>query len=473
MTRAVEFPFSLCRFGIARADITPPSGIYHRMWGAAAHDRATGVHRPLMATAFHMSPEDGPGVTVVSVDHCVFWFGANARLLAGVATEGVDPPLIACTHTHAAGLVDLSRADRPGGELIAPYLDSLAARINQLAAEARATAKSCVISYGFGRCDLAVHRDYPDGERVVCGYNPDGPADDTVLAMRVTDETGRPVATLVNYACHPTTLAWQNPLISPDFPGAMRELVERDTGVPCAFLQGASGDLGPRDGFVGDPAVADRNGRRLGYAALAALEGLPPPLTRFEYAGAVESGAVLGTWKYKALSPDARAAAGRWRHQRWTVEVPYRADLPTIADTRRDRDKWAAEERDALAPGDAKRAADCRAYVERMDRQLMRLADLPAGAGFPLTVDLWQAGDAVWLAVGAEHYQYLQTELRRRFPRTPVVVTTLVNGWAPGYLPTAGVYGRGVYQERIAMVAAGGLELLTENIALRIAEWVP
>ena len=23
-------------------------GIYHRMWGAARHDRATGVHRPLL-----------------------------------------------------------------------------------------------------------------------------------------------------------------------------------------------------------------------------------------------------------------------------------------------------------------------------------------------------------------------------------------------------------------------------------------
>ena len=49
---------------------------------------------------------------------------------------------------------------------------------------------------------------------------------------------------MVNYACHPTTLAWENTLISPDFPGAMREVVERATAAPCVFLQGASGDLG-------------------------------------------------------------------------------------------------------------------------------------------------------------------------------------------------------------------------------------
>ena len=43
------------------------------------------------------------------------------------------------------------------------------------------------------------------------------------------------------------------------------------------FLQGASGDTGPRDGFVGDTEVADRNGRQLGYAALSALESIPTP----------------------------------------------------------------------------------------------------------------------------------------------------------------------------------------------------
>src|SRR4051794_20752813 len=46
----VDTPQSVCRLGLARADITPPVGIYHRMWGAATHDRASGVHRPLTAT---------------------------------------------------------------------------------------------------------------------------------------------------------------------------------------------------------------------------------------------------------------------------------------------------------------------------------------------------------------------------------------------------------------------------------------
>src|SRR5207244_4779778 len=118
-----------------------------------------------------------------------------------------------------------------------------------------------------------------ESSQYVCGFHPNGPADDTVLVAKIVEDGGRTVASVVNYACHPTTLAWENTLISPDYPGAMREVVEQATGAPCVFLQGASGDLGPREGFVGDPPIADRNGRQLGHAALAALEALPPPGT--------------------------------------------------------------------------------------------------------------------------------------------------------------------------------------------------
>src|SRR5438093_6459168 len=54
----VNTPQSRCRFALAWADITPPIGIYHRMWGAAKHERATGVHRPLRATVAVFAPLD-------------------------------------------------------------------------------------------------------------------------------------------------------------------------------------------------------------------------------------------------------------------------------------------------------------------------------------------------------------------------------------------------------------------------------
>jgi hypothetical protein len=478
----VETPTSLCRLGLARADITPPVGIYHRAWGAATHDRATGVHRPLTATAAVFQAADAPTTAdteqvVLAVDHCLLWGRELDELLGTICRGAGCAPgqvVIAFSHTHASGLLGRERADLPGGDLIPPYLDELTRRLTELVRQARAAVRPVTVTYGTGRCSMAAHRDFPDEQsgQIVCGFNPAGPADDTVLVARAANEAGRPVATFVNYACHPTTLAWENTLLSPDFPGAMREVVEVATRAPCLFLQGASGDLGPREGFVGDPAVADRNGRQLGYAALAALEAMSPPGTRFEYTGPVISGATLGTWRHVPLAAGQRRAKSLWQMRRWTVDLPYRRELLSSEQIEAERSRWQREEEVARQAGDAGRVRDCRAMVERMTRWRTRVTVLPPGDVFPLPVTLWRMGDALWLAVEAEHYQYLQTALRQRFAGVPIVVMTLANGSRPTYLPTADAYGKGIYQESIAVLAPGCLESLTEAIGAAMAEWL-
>src|SRR5205814_1136303 len=120
---------------------------------------------------------------------------------------------------------------------------------------------------------LATNRDYFDEEAQLwaCGYNPERTPDGTLLVARVTGQDGHILATLYNYGCHPTTLAWKNWVLSPDFVGAAREVLLNAFNAPSLFLQGALGDQAPRDNYVGDTAVADRNGRQLGYAAAAAI----------------------------------------------------------------------------------------------------------------------------------------------------------------------------------------------------------
>src|SRR5207244_2163726 len=96
-----------------------------------------------------------------------------------------------------------------------------------------------------------------------------------------------------------------------DYIGAAREVLETAYGAPSLFFHGASGELAPRDDYVGDPAVADRNGRQLGYAAAAAIEALPPAAARFVYTGIVASGANLGTWEYQPCEPAQLAESSR------------------------------------------------------------------------------------------------------------------------------------------------------------------
>ncbi|HZK80135.1 MAG TPA: hypothetical protein VFC46_03690 [Humisphaera sp.] len=479
----VNTPQTHCRLGAARGDITPPVGIYHRMWGAASHDRSTGIHRLLTATVLAIRSDgattassDG-GMVVVSLDHCILGESDIDNIRRHVAESTsfqFSQVHVSLTHTHGAGLMMRDRADLPGGDLIVPYLEEVARRVGSLAREAEQSLRPASIVYGVGRCNLAAHRDFFDTRRggYVCGFNPNQRADDTVMVGRATDSQRRTIATIVNYACHPTTLAWENTLISPDYLGAMRETTESMTGgAPCLFLQGASAELGPREGFVGDVQIADRNGRQLAYAALSVLESLPPPATRFEYTGAVISGAVLGTWRHIPVEARETAALSQSRCRKWVVDLPYRADRPTLVETRTERERLIALEQLARQNGDVAADQDLRAKVEQMTRQIMRLEALPPGDAFPLPVAVYQLGAAVWVFVAGEHYSVLQTTLRNRFPNLAILVATITDGWQPGYLPQASVYGKGIYQESIAMVAPGSLERVIEEIVGQIEKW--
>ncbi len=181
--KVVKIPQARLRAAIVRRDITPPVGVYHRMWGAALHDRATGIHRPLMATLLWMESEDAsaPEVQIlIALDHCIL---DSAELLnmrhaiSGTTGVPVECILITMSHTHGSGWMSRTRSDLPGGELLGPYLDDLAKQLAQLAKQAKDQAVAVRMVYGQGRCDLAQHRDFFDVERqsYVCGFNPDGP----------------------------------------------------------------------------------------------------------------------------------------------------------------------------------------------------------------------------------------------------------------------------------------------------------
>jgi hypothetical protein len=474
MTTRVETPQSSCKVGFARADITPPVGCYHRMWGASLHEQSTGIHKPLLATALWIESLDGVNrQVIIGLDHCLLdpvEFKSIREHVAKVVEIPAKEVHVAMTHTHGSAWMSRSRSHLPGGEMIGPYLDKMTATCGEIAMEARQSSCDATIVYGTARCDLARHRDYPDlvSKQIVCGFNPDGPADDTVMLGKAVSTDGRILGTIVNYACHPTTLAWQNTLISPDYIGAMREVVEQETMAPCLFLQGSSGELGPKEGFVGDTTVADQNGRQLGFAALSGLAAIPKPGTHFEYAGPVISGAILGTWKHEPITAQFAEEAKVWAAKELKVDLHYRLELPTEAETREELKRWQIEEEVVSTERDSKRISDCHAKVEQMNRQLVRLAALTPGKAYPFPVSITRIGHAIWVFTPGELYQQFQIRLRKQFPKFAVIVSTITDDWQPGYVPPATSYGYGIYQEIIAATTPGSFEALTQTVCREI-----
>jgi hypothetical protein len=477
-TTLVPTPTSRLRVGLARVDITPPVGIYHPMWGAARHHRATGIHRPLFADALAFAPlEGGTPIIRIEMDHVGMEDKQQAELVRRVsAAVGVPAENVLTTfsHTHASGYFAGDRVHLPGGELIEAYVADLYAWSEEIARRAVADLQPAVITYGVGKCTLAANRDYWDDERSMhaCGFNPDGPpADDTVMLARITDEQGALRGTVVNYACHPTTLAWENTLISPDYIGAMREVVEEATGAPCIFAQGACGELGPRQGQQGDTAVADRNGRQLGYAALATLERMDPPLHDYHYQGPVISGATLADWRYRPMSEERLAATTIFQGGRYTAHLPQKP-LPDAVALEAEMEDWGTKQQEADQRGDAIAARDYGARLERARRWLLRIRYLRDEPTYPYHFSVYRLGDAIWITCGGEPYNVLQRELRRRFPDHPILLTPLAGDFQVAYLLPSDRYGKGLYQEEPSILAPGCLEILIEAIAERVAALV-
>jgi neutral ceramidase len=242
------------RAGAAKADITPPTG--HPMWGyAARHDAACqGVLDPLLARALVLDA-GGKRIALVSLD-----LGraptrdSTARIRERVAKEaGVAEVFLVGSHTHHGPVLELDTWPTPEKS----YVRELERKLGDLIAEASKGLRPA--RHGVASKEVALNRNRQSKRA-------DAPVDRELLVLRVEGSDGKPVAYAVNFAAHPTMTEAKDLRFSADYPGPMAEVVEKETGVPCLFLQGAAGDLSARspEGVRGPQAF----GKLLGQEVL-------------------------------------------------------------------------------------------------------------------------------------------------------------------------------------------------------------
>ena len=131
------------RVGVARGDITPPAGIYFRLWGSARHDVPSGVHRPMVMTCAVFADAEGRNPLVLVTLDLSWWRSkedeAGIRLAVLKATGlAEDRLIIQPSHSHSAPMISLDLADKPGGHLVAGFRQHVTETCIRLVAEARA-----------------------------------------------------------------------------------------------------------------------------------------------------------------------------------------------------------------------------------------------------------------------------------------------------------------------------------------------
>jgi hypothetical protein len=144
------------------------------------------------------------------------------------------------------------------------------------------------------------------------GANPLGPIDDAVQIVRVDKAGGGPLAVMIHYACHGTSLGGRNSEVSSEWMGRMQKYVEKQfPGLGAIYLQGAAGDINPRvvgglDGNADNIEVTWALGEEIGREVASVYRQLAPePLARPRLQ--IETADILLPRRYDLLFKDFTA----------------------------------------------------------------------------------------------------------------------------------------------------------------------
>lgn len=262
------------RAAVGAVAITPEEPLW--MGGYAARDEpADGKIHDLFAKVLVVENLNGHRLVLVTTD----LLGITKELRTAVETQvrpyGVERKslLLNASHTHCGPELRSERILRLGidaryAALSRKYVRWVAQRIAILVGKVVDQIEPARLFYSHARAGFAMNRRLPTEKGFINSPNPDGPTDHQVPVLRMETASGDSKAILFGYACHATTLSFQQ--LCGDYPGFAQQFVqEAHPGCIAMFMNGCSGDQNPYPRRTLD--LAKQHGRALANGVETAL----------------------------------------------------------------------------------------------------------------------------------------------------------------------------------------------------------
>jgi hypothetical protein len=347
---------------------------------------------------------------------------------------------ISCTHTHAGPPwstdLDGGSPDLPGMELVPPYTEHVADMIVQAAEHAWAARRPVQLDTIQGSSVIAVQRRLRHANgRMLVGACDEGFVDRTLTVARLHDEEGASIASVVGFAAHPTTLGPANQLISPDYPGVARRIIEQLIDAPCLFLQGSAGDQMTSEAFGASLRECERMGTMLGVDAARLLLELDLNATERTELEIVESGAPLGIWhttRKQAKRESRLAVVSR------AVLLPVRRHRPV-------EELRAAAQAAQQAATSSGGNAEANYQAKRAAMELQRAIATAGKEVLPVEVQIIACDGLALVATPLEPFAEIGLAITKASPFPVTQFAGYSNGWE-GYLPLPEDFDEGGYE---------------------------
>ena len=433
--------------GAAVRSINPPEGAV--LFGYPHVQRiSTGVHDPLLASAVYLQ-DDARGVILMALD-LLFLDPPTARAIRrAVAAEtsiAEASVFISCTHTHSGPVSSrlLGWQEDPAvGEPDPVYLGFVREQVVDAAKEAVRRTQPAELAW------TTADARGVGGNRLASG----GVTDSEVGILTVRQRGGGDLlAVALVYGMHPTVLHEDSPLVSADFPHYARlHLKERfGESLTVVYHTAPCGNQSPRR-FVNGQTFeeAERLGRKLGTAAVAAIEGLADD----EFA---QHCALLGALR--------------------EVDLPRRT-LPSLSEAERRLSEGRAQYERLKTEGAERasvRTAECAVFGAEAAVVLARAndrgeIDRTLDAYRPIEVQLLQVGDACLVGLPGELFTEYALEIKRRSPGETFVVS-LVGGELQGYIVTPEGDAQGGYEAANSLFSPAAGSVMVDAVLAMIGE---
>jgi hypothetical protein len=172
-------------------------------------------------------------VAIVSADFLGFPAVLGNKVRAGVRGVPAQNILIGATHTHSAPDC-YGFPDGKGGTTSDPeYLKLVCAKMIEAINEAVAKLQPARLKIATGEAR----------GKIAYNYYAEQLYDPRCNVIQALDESGRPFATLVNYAVHPEVLGNDAGICSPDLIGPLYDRIAEQGGGTGIFMNGAQGGM--------------------------------------------------------------------------------------------------------------------------------------------------------------------------------------------------------------------------------------
>ena len=227
------------KMGFAQRDITP-SGTVETIGFGREDNRSRGVLHPLLAQV-SVWEYDGRRCALICIDHIGFHVSHAEKLREKVALQlstGKEQVMLCFSHTHAA----------PNDSVETEYLEMVYRQVQEAVTQAKREMRPVYAAWGNAEADIGVNR-----------RNGSGNLYRRIGILKVTDQNGKLRLLLLRLTAHANVLKSDNYLISSDFFGAVRLLLEKAYGCPVMATQGAAGNVAPRF-FCSDFTPVDAQG---------------------------------------------------------------------------------------------------------------------------------------------------------------------------------------------------------------------